>query len=366
MRRVFLAAALTGIFIGISDTPVRGERIKDIVDIQGVRSNPIWGYGLVIGLNGTGDGSESSKRALANILRKSGLKLTPDDISSENIASVLVTAELGPFSRRGSTIDVTVSAIGDSESLQGGTLLITPLMGADGEVYAVAQGPLSVGGFSASGTSASVSKNHPTVGRIPGGATVEREELAEFVENGKIMLNLRNPDFSTADSIANAVNGVYSRSAYAVDAGTVRIYIPSGVTEAELAGFIDKVGQLRVDVDNTALVVINERTGTIIVGQNVGISTVAISHGNLSVVTEEKDYVSQPLPFSETGTTEKTHRTEVTAVEEQASLHVVPRQVSVSELARALNAMGLTPRDLISIFEALRKAGALQAKLKIM
>ncbi len=366
MRRVFITAALTGVCLGTFVAPVRGERIKDIVDIQGVRSNPVWGYGLVVGLNGTGDGAEPSKRALANILRKSGLKLTPDDISSENIASVLVTADLGPFARQGSTIDVTVSAIGDAESLQGGTLLITPLMGADGEVYAVAQGPLSVGGFSASGDSASVSKNHPTVGRIPGGAHVEREELAEFIQNGKIMLNLRNADFSTADTIAKSINASYKHAAHAVDAGTVRVTIPPKLTKADLASFIDKIGQLQVEVDNTALVVINERTGTIIVGQNVGISTVAISHGNLSVVTEEKDYVSQPQPFSDTGTTEKTNRTDITAVEEQASLHVVPRQVSVSELARALNAMGLTPRDLISIFEALRKAGALQAKLEIM
>jgi len=344
----------------------RGERIKDIVDIQGVRSNPVWGYGIVVGLNGTGDNSETSKRALANILRRSGLKLTPDDISSKNIASVLVTAELGPFARLGSTIDVTVSAIGDAESLQGGTLLITPLVGADGQVYAVAQGPVLVGGFTASGESASVTKNHPTVGRIPAGATVENEELAQFVENGKITLHLRNPDFKTADSIAAAINAIYPDAAIAVDAGTVRVVIPEGISRANLAGFIDRIGQLQVEVDSAALVVINERTGTIIVGQNVGISTVAISHGNLSVVTEEKDFVSQPLPFSQTGTTEKTHRTKITAVEGRGPLHVVPRQVSVSELARALNAMGLTPRDLIAIFEALRDAGALQARLKVM
>jgi len=346
--------------------PAVGERIKDIVDIQGIRGNPLWGYGLVVGLNGTGDDSPASRRALANILRRTGLVLKPEDVKSKNIASVMVTAQLPPFARKGATLDVTVSAMGSASSLQGGTLLMTPLMGADLDVYAVAQGPISIGGFATSGSASSVSKNHATVGRIPNGATVEKSELARFVEGGRITLQLRNPDFSTAWKIARAVNAVYPDAAVALDAGTVTVNIPPRFTRAQVPSLIDRIGQLEVKVDFPAVVVINERTGTIIVGENVGISAVAISHGNLSIVTEEKDFVSQPLPFSRAGTTEKTTRTEITAVEEKGPLRVVPKQVSVSELARALNAMGLTPRDLIAIFEALRKAGALQAQLKIM
>jgi flagellar P-ring protein precursor FlgI len=345
---------------------LRAERIKDIVEIKGVRSNPLLGYGLVIGLNGTGDNSAASRQALTNILRRYKLTLNPDDLTTKNIASVIVTADLPPFARKGATLDVTVSTVGNATSLQGGTLLMTPLMGADEKVYAVSQGAVTVGGFSAQGEKSSVSKNHTTVGRIPGGATIEKDELASFVENGEITLQLRNPDFTTAERIAKAINATYPESTHATDAGAVRVVVPKSLKKTELTSFVDQVGALEVEVDAPALVVINERTGTIIVGSNVGISTVAISHGNLSIITEEKDFVSQPQPLSSTGTTEKTTRTEIKAVEERGALHVVPRQVSVSELARALNAMGLTPRDLVAIFEALKKAGALQAELKIM
>ncbi|HDY64696.1 MAG TPA: flagellar basal body P-ring protein FlgI [Phycisphaerae bacterium] len=362
--RYSIFVVLATMFLGFSSA--LGERIKDITDIQGVRSNPILGYGLVVGLDGTGDDAPVSQRAMASILRNFGLVLNPEDLSSKSIASVMVTTQLPAFGRKGSTIDVTVSAIGDATSLQGGMLLMTPLKGADKQVYAVAQGSITVGGFLASGQDASVTKNHTAVGRIPGGATIEREEIADWFENGRITLNLRNPDFATAGRIAKAINSVFPNSSYAEDAGAIHVTIPKKLRKADLTGFVDKINSQIVQVDMPAIVVINERTGTIVVGQNVGISMVAISHGNLTIVTQEKDYVVQPLPFSETGTTEKVHRTELEAIEEQAALHVVPRQVSVSELARALNAMGLTPRDLIAIFEALRKAGALQAQLKIM
>lgn len=344
----------------------RAERIKDIVEIDGVRGNPIWGYGLVVGLNGSGDNSESSKRALANILRRTGLVMNPAEISSKNIASVMVTAELPPFSRTGAKIDVTVSSVGGATSLQGGMLLMAPLMGADGEVYAVGQGAVNVGGFSAGGEASSVSKNHPTVGRIPGGATVEKEEVAQYIKLGQINLQLRYADFTTAERVAKAINKAYDGSATAVDAGNVRVTLPKTLARGEISGFIGKIGALDVQVDMPAVVVINERTGTIVAGENVGISMVAISHGNLSIVTKEKDFVSQPSSFAKVGQTEKTHRTDITAVEEGGTLHVVPKQVTVAELARALNAMGLTPRDLMSIFEALRQAGALQAELKII
>jgi flagellar P-ring protein precursor FlgI len=357
-----LAALLTLAAAGAA----RGERIKDIADVEGVRGNPIWGYGLVVGLNSTGDNSEASKRALANILRRTGLRLTPDDISSKNIASVMVTAQLPPFARPGSRIDVTVSAIGSAESLQGGTLLMTPLLGADGEVYAVAQGQLTVGGFSVSGKASSISKNHPTVGRISGGATVEKAELADIVRKGAIHLQLRYPDFTTAERVAAAINKEYEKAATAVDAGSVRVNLPATLARGKLAAFIDEIGALEVEVDQQAVVIINERTGTIVVGEHVRISMVAISHGNLSIVTREQEQVSQPAPFSRVGSTEKVQRTDIKAVEQGGALHVVPEQVTVAELAAALNAMGMTPRDLMSIFEALREAGALQARLKIM
>jgi len=347
--------------------PAWAERIKDIVDIKGIRSNPLQGYGLVVGLNGTGDDSPVSRRMLTNLLRRAGLVMTPADVASKNVAFVTVTAELGPFSRCGTTLDVTVSATGTSTNLQGGTLLLTSLQGADGQVYAVAQGSLTLGGFSASGQKSSVSQNHATVGRIPAGATVEREELATFVdESGALTLSLRNADFSTAEAVRTAINGVYPAAAETIDGGTVRVRVPSDLARKELAALVDKISNLDAKVDSPAVVVINERTGTVVVGQNVGISMVAISHGNLSIITQEKEDVSQPMPFSRTGTTEKTQRTEITAVEEMGTLRVVPKQVSVAELARALNAMGLSPRDLISIFEALRQAGALQAQLKVM
>ena len=323
----------------------------------------------MVGLNGSGDSDQTkfSAQSLVNVLERMGVTINRADISVKNIAAVMVTATLPPFTKQGTNIDVLVSSLGDAKSIAGGTLLMTPLKGADGQVYAVAQGPLVLGGFAASGAKSSISQNHATAGRIPSGATVEREELATLVdENGCLMFNLHNPDFSTAEELRAAINALYPASAETVDAGTVRVLVPRSMPRRDLAAMIDRLGALDVKVDTPAIVIINERTGTIVVGQNVGVSTVGISHGNLSIITQEKEGVSQPQPFSRTGTTEKVQRTEITAVEEGGTLHVVPRQVSVSELARALNAMGLTPRDLISIFSALKQAGALQAQLKVM
>ncbi len=349
----------------------RCERIKDIVDIQGVRSNPLSGTGLVIGLAGTGDTTLLSRQMLTNILRDSGLVLSPSDLTGGNIAVVMVTAELGPFAHEGSRIDVDVSTIGDAKSLQGGMLLPTPLMGLDGQVYAVAQGGVSIGGWSVAGKQASVTKNHQTVGRIPGGAIVEKEEIAAYVESvaGRrfITFNLRNYDFSTAERISQAINQTYPGSATVIDAGTVRVEIPGEVTLAETAGFIGEVTKTEVKVDVPAAVIINERTGTIVVGENVGISAVAISQGSLVVKIKETAQVSQPVAsFSDAGTTEVIPDTIVGVEEKDAYLIPVSKSVTVSELAKTLNAIGATPRDLIAIFNALKTAGALQAKLVIM
>jgi len=350
----------------------QGERIKDIVDIQGLRSNPLTGIGLVIGLAGTGDSTLPSRQMMTNIFRDAGIILSPSDLTGGNISVVMATAELGPFARNGSRIDVDVSAIGDAKSLQGGMLLPTPLEGLDGQVYAIAQGGISIGGWTAAGQTASITKNHQTVGRIPDGAIVEKEEIATFVEylagQRFITLNLRNSDFSTSERISKAVNQTYPNSAVVVDAGTIMVKVPSEINQTQIAGFIDDITKEQVTVDMPAVVVINERTGTIVVGENVAISAVAISQGSLVVKIRETARVSQPpaAPFSDAGTTVVVPETIPVVEEKDGYLIPVSRAVTVSELAKALNAIGATPRDLIAIFNALKKAGALQAKLVIM
>ena len=347
------------------------ERIKDISDIQGLRSNPLRGIGLVVGLANSGDSSLLSRQILTNILRDSGLVLNPTDLSGGNIAVVMVTADLGPFAREGSRIDVDVSAIGDAKSLQGGTLLPTPLKGLDDQIYAVAEGGVSIGGWTASGDKASVTKNHQTVGRIPNGAIVEKEEIAIFVENiagyRVVTLNLRNSDFSTAEQISKVINQDFPDSTVVADAGTIQVRVPSEISSERIAGFISDITKLEVKVDVPAVVVINERTGTIVVGENVGISAVAISQGSLVVKITETERVSQPVaPFSDSGTTERIPETTIGVEEQQAHLIPVSRSVTVAELAKSLNGIGATPSDMIAIFNALKRAGALQAQLVIM
>jgi len=372
MKRVLIALILAAACI----ITAQGQRIKDIVDIQGVRGNPLTGIGLVVGLADTGDSSLPSQQILAKIFRDSGVVLSPDELKGGNVAVVIVTTELGPFARQGSTLDVDVSSIGDAESLKGGILLPTPLKGLDGpgldgQVYAVAQGPISISGWTASGEQGSISKNHQTVGRIPNGATVEREELSTFVEYiagyRYVTLNLRNSDFSTAERIKVAINRRYPSSTVVLDPGTVKVRVPQEVRDDEIAGFIDSATSPQVVVDAPAVVVINERTGTIVVGENVGISEVAISQGSLVVKVSETANVSQPTaPFSDAGQTAVVPETRIGIDEEQGYLIAMPRVVTVAELANALNAIGATPTDLIAIFNALKKAGALQAKLEIM
>jgi len=347
------------------------ERIKDIVDIQGLRGNPLTGISLVVGLSNTGDTSLLSRQMLTNILRESGLVLNPDELTGSNIAVVMVTAELGPFNREGSRIDVSVSAIGDAKSLQGGTLLPTPLKGLDGEIYAIANGAISIGGWTVTGEKSSITKNHQTVGRIPNGATVEKQELAVFYEkvlNDRIVtLNLRNQDFTTAEKIRRAINVDFPESTKVQDATAIQVKVPGGIEDDRIPGFISEITQLQVEVDTPAIVVINERTGTIVVGENVGISAVAISQGSLIVKISELDWVSQPVaPFSDAGTTERGQNTAIEVTEPESSLIPLPHSVTVSELAKSLNSIGATPSDIIAIFNALKKAGALQAKLEMM
>ena len=366
-HRVVMIALMTA--LALNTAPA--ERIKDIVSIQGVRSNPLSGVGLVVGLTDTGDKAQPSQQMLINLLRDAGIVVSPSDITGGSIAIVMVTAELGPFSREGSRIDVDVSAIGDAESLQGGMLLATELEGLDGQVYAIAQGGISTAGWTAAGQNASMTKNHLTVGRIPDGAIVEKAETATFVEyiagHRFITLNLRNSDFSTAERISKTVNTFYPNSSAVVDPGTIKIMVPDSIGETGVAGFIDHITQAEVEVDVPAVVVINERTGTIVVGEKVGISAVAVSQGSLVIKIRETATVSQPTtPFTESATTEVVDETLIGVEEKEAALIPVPHAVTVSDLAKALNAIGATPRDLIAIFNALKKAGALQAKLEIM
>ncbi len=348
-----------------------GERIKDVVEIKGIRSNPLSGTGLVIGLAGTGDKSLPSQQMLTNILRDSGLVLTPTEIKGGNIAMVIVTAELGAFAREGTRFDVNAAAIGDAESLHNGILLATPLRGLDQQVYAVASGPVSLAGWTVAGQQSSTSKNHQTVARIPDGAIVEKEEIADFVDllGGKrvITLSLRHGDFMTATRISDAVNQIYPETAMVLDGRAIQVTVPDHVQQSQIAQFVVAINSQTVTVDNTASVVINERTGTIVVGENVTISSAAIAQGSLTVSINETSQVSQPTaPFSNAGETVVVDETTVTAEEPDAALVPIPRLVTVAELAQALNGIGATPSDLIAIFSALKRQGALQAKLVIM
>jgi flagellar P-ring protein precursor FlgI len=368
----WVLAAVVGMLLSLGAPGVgHCERIKDIVEIQGIRGNPLTGIGLVTGLAGTGDKTLLSRQMLTNVLRDSGLVLSPSDLTGENTAVVMVTAELGPFDREGMRIDVDLSALGDAKTLQGAVLLATPLRGLDGQVYAVAQGGVSIGGWSVTGSQASLSKNHPTVGRIPDGALVEKSELATFIEQAAglrhLTLTLRNSDFTTAQRISDVINKAYAGAATVLDAGAIRVAIPPQITAAGIVGFIDEITLKDVTVDTAATVVINERTGTIVVGENVGISSVAIAQGSLVIKVKETANVSQPTaPFSEGASTEVVPETSLDVEEQNAYLIPMSRAVTVSELAKTLNAIGASPRDLVAIFDALKRAGALQAKLILM
>jgi flagellar P-ring protein precursor FlgI len=347
--------------------PVQAARIKDIVDIKGARQNQLVGYGLVVGLFGTGDGKNSvfTSQSLAALLNKMGVTVDPKQLKGNNVAAVMVTADLPPFARVGSQIDVLVSSIGGAESLQGGTLLLTPLRAADGQVYAVAQGPVSTGGFVVKGASAGIAKNFPTVGRVADGALVERELSVAFNKKHRLCLALRAPDFTTASRVAAAINAsVFNRAASTPDGGTVDVIIPQRYL-GNVVAFVSMIENLEVTPDVESKVVINERTGTVIMGETVRISTVAIAHGNLSIQINESANVSQPLPFSD-GRTVAIPQTDVAVQEGRSPIYLMNQGVSIGAVVRALNALGVSPRDLIAIFQALKAAGALQAKLEII
>jgi flagellar P-ring protein precursor FlgI len=344
-------------------------RIKDMASIKGVRGNQLMGYGLVVGLKGTGDKQQVTftMQALANLAeRMGGVKVPSNTLRVQNVASVLVTSTLPPFARVGSRIDVTISSIGDCQSLLGGTLLITPLKGADNELYALAQGPLVVGGFSAGGAAGGgQQKNHPTVGRIAGGATVERELPGSFQERQTLTLALGVPDFTTAGRVAQAINqhlgGGFAKAA---DSGTVLLATPPAF-KGRMVELVAEIEPLEVTPDLVAKVILDERTGTVVMGENVKLVRLAVAHGNLSITIKEYQDVSQPQPFGE-GETKVTRETDVEAKEEEQRLVLVPEGVTIGDVVRALNAIGVTPRDLISVFQAIKASGALQAELEVI
>src|SRR4051794_6187462 len=394
--RVAAAACLA--LAGTVPAADAASRIKDIADFEGVRDNMLVGYGLVVGLNGTGDSLNRSiftRESLIGMLERLGVNARDTALRTANVAAVMVTATLPPFSRQGSRVDVTVSALGDAKSLLGGTLLVTPMLGADGEVYAVAQGSVQTG-FVARGQAASVTKGVPTAGRVSNGAIVEREIGFEMANMRSVNLMLRNPDLTTARRVAQVVNG-YLRTAAArpLDPGTVLVSIPAAF-QGDIVSLVTDIEQLRVEPDQVARVVIDEQNGVIVMGENVRISTVAIAQGNLTVKVTETPQVSQPAPFSPQGNsaaptdpltgrpvapgqdgtqfapnggaaTVVVPRTNIEVDEQsQRRLAMLPAGVSLQELVNGLNALGVGPRDMISILQAIKAAGALQADIEVM
>ncbi|MGH6928194.1 MAG: flagellar basal body P-ring protein FlgI [Dongiaceae bacterium] len=359
------------ILAGVGATPASAQvRIKDIASFEGVRDNLLVGYGLVVGLNGSGDNLQNSpftEQSIIGMLERLGVNIRGENFKPKNVAAVMVTATLPAFSRHGTRIDVTVSTIGDAKSLQGGTLLVTPLMGADGQVYAVSQGPVAIAGFSAEGDAASVTKGTPTNGRIAGGAITEREIPFALADMQQVRIALRNPDFTTASRMAEVINArLGGPAALATDPATVTLQVPPDYG-TDVARLITDVEQLRLVPDQVSRVVIDERTGTIVMGDNVRISTVAISQGNLTVRITETPQVSQPEPFAEEGDTVVVPRTDVNVIEGgTGNIAIVGGGASLQDLVQGLNALGVGPRDMIAILQAIKAAGALQAEIEVM
>jgi flagellar P-ring protein precursor FlgI len=361
-RAVCAALAL----IVVAGPAEAASRIKDLANIEGVRQNQLIGYGLVVGLNGTGDTLNNipfTRQSLQAMLERLGVNIRGQQLRTGNVAAVMVTANLPPFGTQGTRIDVTVSAMGDSKSLQGGTLLVTPLLGADGNVYAVGQG--SIAGFQAEGEAAKIVRGVPTVGRISNGAIIEREIDFQLNRLGKVRLALRNADFTTAKRIAAAINDYMgSATAEPLDQSTVLLTLP-GKSDTNMVALLTEIEQLQIEPDLAAKIVIDERSGVIVMGRDVRVSTVAVAQGNLTVTISEAPQVSQPAPFS-AGETVVVPRTQVGVQEDGRKLAIVRAGVSLQQLVDGLNALGLSPRDLIAILQAIKAAGAIQADIEVM
>jgi flagellar P-ring protein FlgI len=344
------------------------SRIKDIVEFEGVRENQLVGYGIVVGLNGTGDALRNApftKQSLEAMLERLGVNVRDANLNTKNVAAVMVTAKLPPFAAPGAQIDASVSALGDAKSLLGGTLLVTPLLGADGQAYAVAQGTVQTGSVSAGGASGStVLKGVPTAGRIAGGASVEREIGFQLARMGQMRMTLRNPDFTTARRIADVINVAYAGTAIAENPTIVTIRPPAG---HDMVGFMAQVENLTVEPDSGAKVVIDEVAGVIVMGDAVRVSTVAIQQGNLTITVREQPAVSQPGAFARVGETAVIPQSDVSVEEEKGKQFLTVKSgASLATLVAGLNALGVTPRDMISILQTIKAAGALQAEIEVM
>lgn len=371
--RHVLARWLMGLIVGLVFLQATGalaaSRIKDIADFEGVRDNMLIGYGLVVGLNGTGDTLRNAPftlQSLQSMLERLGVNVREANLSTQNVAAVMVTANLPPFSKQGTRIDVTVSTMGDADNLLGGTLLVTPMLGADGEVYAVAQGPVTVAGFSAKGEGGTVTKGVPTSGRISNGAIIEREIIFDLEALPSVTVSLRNPDFTTAHRVAEAVNQFLgATAARATDPGSVRI-LPPESHRGRIVELLTEVEQLRVEPDQVARVVIDESSGVIVIGDEVRVDEVAIAQGNLTVRVSEAPQVSQPNAFAQAGETAAVPRTDIQIDEdEDKKLIMLKTGVSLQDLVDGLNGLGVGPRDLISILQTIKSAGALQAEIVV-
>ena len=364
MRKLVLIIALL-LTLGIAELG-QCARLKDIADVEGVRGNQLLGYGIVVGLNGTGDGKvDFTLKSMSNMLEKMGIRTDPILIKVKNVASVMVTSELPPFARPGSKVNITISSMGDAKSLQGGILLITPLKGADGNTYAVAQGPIDLGGFSVSEGGDSAQKNHPTVGTIPQGALVERAIPFDLFQSNKIRIVLRSPDFTTMTRVVAALNRRIGKpAAVAIDSAAVEVPIDPEA-RGNPVGLIAALEQVEIEQDLGARIIVNERTGTIIMGEKVTINKVALAHGNLNISIRTENEIVQPNALAG-GQTAEVSNVDINVGEEVQSLRIVGGEVTLGDLVKALNAIGATPRDLIAIFTALKAAGALNAELVVM
>ena len=372
-RALYIRMAALALGVGIAATPLQVfafSRVKDLVEVEGIRDNMLVGYGLVVGLNGSGDSLKNApftQQSLQTMLERMGVNTRGTTMQTKNVAAVMVTASLPAFAAQGTRIDISVSALGDAKSLQGGTLLVTTLFGADGQIYAVGQGPVAIGGFSASGDAGSVTRGVPTAGRIANGAIVEREIGFSLASESSLRLSLHNPDLTTASRIASAIDAYMGAAiAEATDPSTVRLHVPNNYPHGVM-GLLTDLEQVKVDPDEAARVVIDEQSGVIVMGADVCVSTVAIAQGNLTIRVTETPEASQPLPFSRTGTTQILPRTQISVDDNKGNkIAVLHEGVSLQNLVDGLNALGVGPRDIISILQAIKAAGALQADIQVI
>jgi flagellar P-ring protein FlgI len=371
-NRMWIKAGVLALLLLFVTESAYAVRIKDLTNVRGVRGNQLIGFGLIIGLAGTGDSATNvffSIQTLVSMLTKMGITVPDTEVEQlkfKNVATVMVTANLPAFARQGDQIDALLSSVGDAKSLQGGTLLMTPLKGPDGQTYAVAQGPLSIGGFFVQGAAKGAQKNHQTVARISNGAYVEKELPHQFNLKEEIFLTLKETDFTTASRISRAVNdALRDVVATLVDGRTVKVMVPPFYKD-KTSQFITRIESIEVEPDGVAKVILDERTGTVVMGENVRISAVAVAHGNLFIQITEEPSVSQPAPFSPNGETVVVPRTRLQIKEGEDKLLIVPKSISLGQVVNGLNAIGVNPRDLIAILQAIKASGALHAELEIM